>query len=316
MKKICTILLALLFFTAIANSDENGLDRAKNARLQARSLATGQSDLSRNCYIPTFAEEKEPDETEVFFFRQQEVEVPIIMYHLVTDRPKFIGKHGITPQELEKDLTFLREAGYNTIVMQDLINFVERGKKLPKNPIVLTFDDGNFSDYSYLFPLLQENKQRAVVAIIGEATDRCTNLAETHKKLPNLTWPQVKELHDSGLVEIQNHGYNVHGKGGSGKKRGESADAYHNRLTEDLTKLQEACEAHLGWQPTTFVYPLGVIGEGSREIIEAMGMAATLGCEEGINTVRQGDRDCLFKMRRINRPSGKSLESILEKWKK
>jgi len=35
----------------IANSDENGLARAKNARHQARSLATGQTDLSRNCYM-------------------------------------------------------------------------------------------------------------------------------------------------------------------------------------------------------------------------------------------------------------------------
>jgi len=35
----------------VANSDENGLGRAKNARLQARSLVTAQTDLSRNCCI-------------------------------------------------------------------------------------------------------------------------------------------------------------------------------------------------------------------------------------------------------------------------
>ena len=252
-------------------------------------------------------------DTEVFFFREKEVELPIIMYHLVTDRPKYIGKYGVTPKELESDFIYLQENGYTTVVMKDLINFVERGEQLPKKPIMLTFDDGNYSDYSYVFPLLQKYEMKAVVAIIGDATDRYTNDAHDNPKAkyPNMTWPQIVELHESGFVEIQSHGYNVHGRGGSGNKKGESADAYHIRLTNDLQKLQDACEAHLGRIPNTFIYPLGVVGKDSRRIIEDLGMVASLGCEEGINILRQGDRDCLFKMRRYNRPSGKSVESIL-----
>ena len=256
-----------------------------------------------------------PDDTEVFFFREKEVEVPIIMYHLITEKPKYIGKYGVTPMEVEKDLLYLKENGYTTVVMQDLIDFVERGKRLPKKPIVLTFDDGNTSDYTYLFPLLQKHKMKAILAIMGDVTDRYTNeKAENPKaKFPNMTWAQVKELHDSGFCEIQSHGYNVHGKGGSGKRNSESAEAYHARLTADLEKLQDGCEAHLGWIPNTFVYPLGVVGKGSRKIIEDLGMVASLGCEEGVNIVRQGDKDCLFQMHRYNRPSGQSIESILNR---
>lgn len=257
-------------------------------------------------------------DTEVFFFRETEVEVPIIMYHLITDRPKYIGKHGITPKELESDFVYLQENGYTTVVMQDLINFVERGKQLPKKPIVLTFDDGNYSDYSYVFPLLQKYDMKAVIAIIGEASDRYTNDAHDNPtaKYPNMTWPQIAELHESGLVEIQSHGYDVHGRGGSGNKKGENADVYHARLAKDLQKLQDACEAHLGWIPNTFVYPLGIVGKDSRRIIEDLGMVSSLGCEEGINILRQGDKDCLFKMHRYNRPSGKTVESILARAKK
>jgi len=257
-------------------------------------------------------------DTEVFFFREKEVEVPIIMYHLITDRPKYIGKYGITPKELENDFIYLQENGYTTIVMQDLINFVERGKKLPKKPIVLTFDDGNSSDYTYVFPLLQKYEMKAVIAIIGDVTDKYTNDAHSNSKAkyPNMTWPQIIELHESGLVEVQSHGYNVHGKRGSGNKKGESADAYHARLTADLQKLQDACEAHLEWIPNTFIYPLGIVGKDSRRILEGLGMVASLGCEEGINVVRQGDRDCLFNMHRYNRPSGKSIESILARIQK
>jgi len=268
---------------------------------------------------PVFAtppqEANDLDDTEVFFFRQKEVEVPIIMYHLITEKPKYIGKYGVTPTEVEKDLVYLKENGYTTIVMQDLVNFVERGDRLPKKPIMLTFDDGNSSDYYYLLPLLQKHEMKAVLAIIGEVTDRYTNEIEKNSKakFPNLTWVQVKELHESGLCEIQSHGYNVHGKLGSGKKKSENITAYQTRLLADLQKLQDACEAHLGHIPNTFVYPLGIVSEGSRQVLENLGMVASLGCEEGISIVRQGDKDCLFKMRRYNRPSGKTVESILNR---
>ena len=261
------------------------------------------------------SEPQVPEDSEVFFFREREkeIEVPIIMYHLITERPKYVGKYGVTPGDVEKDLIYLKENGYTTVVMQDLINFVERGKRLPKKPIVLTFDDGNSSDYNYLFPLLQKHDMKAVLAIIGEATDRCTKYMNENpkSKAPNMTWYQVLELHKSGHCEIQSHGYNVHGKGGSGKRKGESVEAYHTRLTTDLKKLQDACETHLGWVPNTFIYPLGIVGKGSRQIIEDLGMAASLGCGEGMNIIRQGDKNCLFNMHRYNRPSGKSVEDIL-----
>jgi len=262
-------------------------------------------------------EPQDLNDTEVFFSRTKEAKVPIIMYHLITEQPKYIGKYGVTPSEVENDLIFLKENGYTTIVMQDLINFVQRGDKLPAKPIVLTFDDGNSSDFNHLLPLLQKHEMKAVLAIMGEVTDRYTKDIEKNPKakFPNLTWQQVKELHESGVCEIQSHGYDVHGKRGSGKKKGESAEAYHARLMADLKKLQDACQTHLSHIPNTFIYPLGIVSDGSRQVLEELGMVASLGCEEGVNTVRQGDKDCLFKMHRYNRPSGKSVESILGKIK-
>jgi len=257
-------------------------------------------------------------DTEVFFRREKEALVPIIMYHLVTENSRYVGKFGIRPSELEEDLKFLKENGYNTIVMQDLINFVEKGKRLPKNPIILTFDDGNSSDFKYLFPLLKEYDMKAVISIIGKAVDHNT---EEHAKypagkFPNLTWPQVKEIHDEGIVEVQNHGYNVHGPAGSGKLKRESASEYHQRLLADLTKLQDLCEKHLDAKPTTFCYPLGVISKGSHAVLEEMGFKASLSCQEGINVIKHGEPECLFKLNRNNRPSGKSIEKVLlDIWK-
>ena len=262
--------------------------------------------------------EDDLDDTEVFFRREKEAHVPIIMYHLVTERSRYIGKYGISPQELEADLKYLDANGYNTIVIQDLINFVEKGKRLPKKPIILTFDDSNASDFNYLYPLLKEYDMQAVISIMGKAVDESTQGKAKYPagKYPNLTWQEIKEMHDKGVVEVQNHGYNVHGPAGSGKLKRESPEAYHQRLLADLTKLQDLCEEHFDARPTTFCYPLGIISQGSRAVLEEMGLKASLSCQEGINVIKYGENECLFRLTRNNRPSGKSIEKVLDDiWK-
>jgi len=240
-----------------------------------------------------------------------EVEVPVIMYHLITDRSKYIGKYGILPADLEADLAYLKENGYTTIVVQDLQNFVEGKAELPAKPIMLTFDDGNTGDYDYLLPLLKQYDMKAVVAFIGSAADKYTPLAEKNPKAkyPNMTWGQIRELHESGHVEIQSHSYDLHGKNGSGKRKNESPEAYHARLLADLKKFQDACKENLDYEPTAFIYPLGVVSDGSRQVLEELGMVASFSCEEGMNFISPEDK--LFKLKRVNRPSKRSVSDIL-----
>ena len=251
---------------------------------------------------------------EVLVANETEATVPVIMYHLVTTKQKYIGKYGITPAELKSDLEYLKNNNFNTIVFKDLINFVEKGISLPKNPIILTFDDGNFGDYEFLLPLLKEYNQKAIVAVIGSAADKYTKMEEENSKgrYPNLNWPQIKELHESGFVEIQNHSYDLHGKLGSGKKQGESPENYHLRLKNDLLKLQQACEIHLNYKPTAYVYPLGVISDGSREVLIELGIRGSFSCQEGQNLIKVGDNSSLFKLQRTNRPSGRGIEEIIK----
>jgi len=254
-----------------------------------------------------------PD-TDAFFRKDKDAQVPIIMYHMITENRRYIGKYGISPSELKSDLEYLKNNGYNTIVMEDLINFVKKGKSLPKNPIILTFDDGNFSDYKYLFPLLQEYDMKAVISIIGKVTDKITvqHAENPTATYPNLTWPQVIQMQKSGLVEVQSHGYDLHGRAGSGKLRRESDNAYHQRLKADLQKLQDLCQEHLGSTPSTFCYPLGIISKGSHAVLDELGFVASLSCQEKMNHVKQGDDSCLLKLNRVNRASGRCIASILD----
>ncbi|MCL2398809.1 MAG: polysaccharide deacetylase family protein [Defluviitaleaceae bacterium] len=270
---------------------------------------------------PVFAEKAEESKTEESsatpaFFKQETVEVPIIMYHLVTKNSRYIGKHGITPEELESDLKYLKEKGYQTVVMEDLIAFVNNGIKLPDKSIVLTFDDGNSSDYRYLYPLLQKYDMKAVVSVLGRPTDECTVLASNHestKIFPTLTWNQIKEMNDSKYVEIQNHSYDLHKDEGSGQKHGESVENYQKRLREDLTKMQMRIKEVLGFEPNTFTYPFGIVSDNAKPVLKELGLIATLSCHDGMNYLKENDLDCLYRLKRDNRPSGVPVSELLEK---
>lgn len=247
---------------------------------------------------------------------QGSVRVPIIMYHKVSTNSGLWGKYCITPDELESDLEYLHDNDYEIITITDLISYVHYGVDLPKNPIVLTFDDGNYSDYRYVYPLLQKHNTRAVISIIGQITDEYTleNRQDIH--YPSLTWFQISEMMNSGLVELQNHGYNLHcersGVRGAAKQSGESEEDYFNRLKGDVAKLQNRALEKTGLTPNTFTYPFGAYSPESDSIIEQLGFYASLICEEKTNVLTVGDEKCLYGLGRILRPHGANPGTFFE----
>ena len=87
----------------------------------------------------------EEDVPEADAVKEESAKVTVVMYHLVS-KGKAKSRYIISPDELESDLKYLRDNGFATVVMQDLIDFVDGRSELPAKPVVLSFDDGNFSD--------------------------------------------------------------------------------------------------------------------------------------------------------------------------
>jgi len=232
--------------------------------------------------------------------------VPIVMYHKISVSQRSLGKHVIAPEELEADLRYLTENGYETVFMADLIAFVHEGRPLPDKPIVLTFDDGFFSDYLYVFPLLNKYDCKAVFSIIGRVTDEYSEEGREDVRYPHMTWKQIREMVSSGHAEFQNHSYDLH-KGGMGakKRKGESAEQYGKRLSADLGRLQARLSEMVGVPATTFTYPYGAISEESGPVLREMGFRASLSCSDKVSLLRENDKRSLFVLGRANRPHGR-----------
>lgn len=240
--------------------------------------------------------------------------VPIIMYHGV--KTSNTQKDIITPNELETDLRYLQSNHYSTVTMTDLIDYCNNEKELPAKPIILSFDDGYYNNYAYVLPLLEKYHMKIVFSLIGIYTDDATNQPQNNLNFSHVTWAQANAMIQSGLVEIQNHTYNLHTitarRSGCRKNPGESQAHYEKVLTEDIDRLQQEITSMTGTTPNTFTYPYGLVSKDSYPIIRNLGFQASLTCNYGVNLIPK-DPDALFGLKRLCRPHGLSLQKVLQK---
>ena len=243
---------------------------------------------------------------------REEVMLPILMYHEIRDRD--LGKDVILPEEMESDLRYLAREGYTTVLMEDVLAYVYSGAPLPEKPVLLTFDDGYAGCCGTLFPLLQKYGAKAVICVIGRSTDEFSLLPESGGPYVHASWKQLLEMRASGLVELQNHSFDLHRNDaveqGCRRKPGEEGERYEQRIRSDLDRLQEELYRLTGCAADAFAYPYGFYDGTLEGILEEMGFRATFTCDFGVNKLTH-DPDCLRGMKRICRSHGAELEALL-----
>lgn len=234
-----------------------------------------------------------------------EIQLPIIMYHSILKENKNNNKYIVSPKLFEEDLKYLKEQGYTPVFMKDVISFVEGKSKLPKKPIVITFDDGYYNNYYYAYPLLKKYNMKAVISVVGKMSDEFSNSNDKNPNYAHVTWDDILEMHLSGYWEIQNHSYDCHTydqRNGVSQVSNESDSHYKSFLTSDICHLQDKIAYVTGVAPNTFTYPFGAFNENTDTVLKDIGFKATLSCTEGVSTVKKGDPQCLYKLKRHLRP--------------
>lgn len=250
--------------------------------------------------------------------------LPVAMYHSVTDVGDSPGQYVISPSMLENDLNYLSEHGYTTVTVNDLIAYVMDGASLPEKPVMLTFDDGYYNNYCNAYPLLQKYDMRAVLSSVGALTEQFsqTDDLEEHEAWSYCTRAELKEMADSGVIEMQNHSYNFHTldqRKGCLRKSGENTETYRAMFIDDTQQAQDLFTEIGIAKPTCYTYPYGALNEETEELIGQCGFTVSLSCEEGIASIVH-DPACLRRIRRFNRDGrvtseqfwGKVLEQMEE----
>ncbi len=118
----------------------------------------------------------------------------VLLYHRVVSPETYASLHGaerifsIAEDRFEQQLAWLRTAGYSVVALEELVQTLERGAKLPERAVCITFDDGCESVYRNALPLLKRAGMTATVFVTtdpdawifheGEYTERRMTLDE------------------------------------------------------------------------------------------------------------------------------------------
>ena len=243
------------------------------------------------------------------------VRLPVIMYHSILKDQARAGRYVLSPDALAADLDYLKAQGYETVSIAQLVDYVDGAGTLPEKPVLLTFDDGQYNNYLYAYPLLKERGMCAVVSVIGAETVRYTETGQENAYWSYLSAERLREMQESGVFEIENHSYDLHenaGRKGCLKRRGEDDAAYRALLIEDTERAQEMLVNAGLPAPLCYAYPYGACSRETEEVLRGLGFRCTLGCAEKENLITR-DPDCLYLLGRYNRPSGVSTEAFFGK---
>lgn len=246
---------------------------------------------------------------------EDKISVPILMYHSILNHPPDRCEFMLPTEIFQSDMNYLKEHGYTTVFVADLIAYVNEGIPLPEKPIVISLDDGYLNNLAYVLPILEATDTKAIISIVGSFTEHFSENPNPNLNYGYLTWTDIKTLHASHRIEIGNHSYSLHRDQqiGTMKLRNESVEAYQERLMKDIRRLQEDLEEKTGIVPRVFAYPFGHISREALPVLKKLGFQAALTCYEKINHISR-DPECLYYLNRINRPSGLSTVTFMEKY--
>ena len=150
-----------------------------------------------------------------------------------------------TPGEaLTAQLDLLAD-GHQVVSLDDALDRLDEGDDTPA--VVLTFDDGFADVFTEAWPLLRARQLPFTIyltaGLVGGAM-RWEGSAAASQGAAALTWPQLTEMHGSGLCTVGNHTWDHAGP-----------DAVDD---EQLDRCSNEIERRLGVRPQHFAWTWGV----------------------------------------------------------
>ncbi|MGB5740113.1 MAG: poly-beta-1,6-N-acetyl-D-glucosamine N-deacetylase PgaB [Woeseia sp.] len=221
----------------------------------------------------------------------------VIAYHDVRDdvaEDYDPDQYAVSTSKLIEQFTWLRDNGFHPVTIDQLVAATRGEQPLPDRAVLLTFDDGLASVYTHVYPLLKLFNYPAVVSIVTNWIESDALVDYAGKKLNRndfLTRAQLREMHESGLVEIASHSHDLH-RGVRGNPQGsmqpaavtrifgstgyESEAAYRQRIDSDLSDSVRNLREITGESPRVIVWPYGAFTEISEDIAAQRGLTFSL----------------------------------------
>lgn len=229
------------------------------------------------------------------------VKIPVLLYHdfvnTVPNEDPDNFNYINTPQSFEENINTILQNGYTIISMKELYDADNLKAELPSKPILINFDDGYYSNYEYIFPILKKYNVKASIFVV---TDKVGKEIDGKKYFG---WNESLEMQESGLVEIFSHG-----------KR----HVFYDRLPvkeirDDVNESYKVIEENLGKKSfRAFAYPYGAYTKEAVWTLKINGIDMQV-YDLGMNNFNNFNKDYI---KRINVPCEMTGNEIIEEIEK
>ena len=227
--------------------------------------------------------------------------IPILLYHSVSDQVSSgFRLWSISPPHFAEQMSYLKQTGYHPITILQLVQILTTNPGLlPKNVIVITFDDG-FRDFlTGALPVLQALRFPSTLYIpagyVGKTSLWLSREGEANR--PLLDWEDLCAIHEAG-VEVGAHSL-THPQ----------LDTLSVEAAWKEVRLpKEIMEQRLGWSIDSFAYPHGYYSYQVRQDVIRSGYSSAA----GVKNAMSGIDDDIYSLSRMTITSDVTLERFVE----
>ena len=196
--------------------------------------------------------------------------VPILVYHSMSphgpNQSPSQRYYDVSPESFVRQMQYLKDEHYAVISLDSLARSLDQNIALPEKSVVITFDDGWQSQYSYAFPVLNKYGFTATFFIFTNAID----------KKHFLTWDQVRLMSNKGMTiggHTESHPYlpDIHDPA---------------ELRKEIAGGKQVIEDHIHQKIYLFAYPFGHYRDDVINIVKEAGYIAARSTYKGINNTK------------------------------
>jgi peptidoglycan/xylan/chitin deacetylase (PgdA/CDA1 family) len=168
--------------------------------------------------------------------------VPILVYHRVenisyTDTPTVLAEN------FSKQMDLIHSKNYNVITLDELVEAIKTNRKLARNSVVITFDDGYENNYKFAYPALKKYNFPATIFIISRKIGQ----------KDYLSWDEIRQMQQNNIsfgAHSRTHPY--------------LPAISSKQQKEEIAGSKEDIEQKLNTEVKYFCYPVGGF---NREVI-------------------------------------------------
>ena len=215
--------------------------------------------------------------------------------------------YAINTKNLAGFFDWLSHSDWHPVTLRQILDAREGKTRLPEKAILLNFDDGTLSGYTHVYPLLKQYKLPAVFAIVTSWTEGKNDGGEKAYGNGNfMTWAQMREMQQSGLVEFASHSDALHQgilanpqdneepaaisrQYLKALNRYETDSEFAQRIGDDLKNSKNTLERQLGIKVNTIIWPYGAVTPEVEGIARHVGLPLSFSLgHSGINNIYDG----------------------------